>query len=135
MPSDSIDNEGEVPHYAYLVFRLFPPFPTKIAVLCHHAKTNEIFLPGERAGPSPSTRMKSIELFLVETLVLQIEFRLPFDLFNTLYLYWEQAVTTNYHGIKYYLYVADVIFRDFIDSFRNVGGAQAIVANFKFQEE
>jgi hypothetical protein len=31
MSSDSID-EGEVPHYAYLVLRIFPPFPTEIAL-------------------------------------------------------------------------------------------------------
>ena len=52
-----------------------------------------------------------------------------------MYLYWEQTVTENYHGIKYSLYVADVSFRDFINSFRNVGGAQAVVSNIKFQEE
>jgi hypothetical protein len=28
-----------------------------------------------------------------------------------------------------------VVFRDFINSFRNVGGAEAVVANIKFQEE
>ena len=52
-----------------------------------------------------------------------------------MYLYWEQIVTKNYHGIKYSLYVADVSFRDFINSFRNVVGAQAVVSNIKFQEE
>jgi len=52
-----------------------------------------------------------------------------------MYLYWEQTVTENYYGVKYSLYVADVGFRDFISSFRNVGGAQAVVSNIKFQEE
>ena len=47
MSSDSID-VGEVPHCAYLVFRIFQPFPTEIAVLCHHAETKDIFLPGGR---------------------------------------------------------------------------------------
>ncbi len=37
--------------------------------------------------------------------------------------------------MKLSLYVADVNFRDFINSFRNIGGAQALVANIKFQEE
>ncbi len=32
MSSDSKD-EGEVPNYAYLVLRTFPPFPTEIALL------------------------------------------------------------------------------------------------------
>jgi hypothetical protein len=50
-------------------------------------------------------------------------------------LYWEQIVTENYHGVNYSLYVPDVGFRDFINSFRNVGGAQAVVSNIKFQEE
>jgi hypothetical protein len=33
------------------------------------------------------------------------------------------------------LYIACVTFRDFIDNFRNVGGAQAIAAKINFQEE
>jgi len=49
---DFID-EGEVPHYAYIVLIMFPPFPTTILVLCHHAETNDNFLPGGRVGPSP----------------------------------------------------------------------------------
>ena len=52
-----------------------------------------------------------------------------------MYLYWKETVTENYHGTKHSLYVADVSFRDFIISFRNVGGAQAVVAYVKFQEE
>ena len=52
-----------------------------------------------------------------------------------MYLYWEQTVTENYYGVKYSLYVADVGFRDFINSFRNVGGAQAAISNIRFQEE
>jgi len=39
MSSYSID-EGEVPHYAYPMHGFFPPFPTEIAVLYHHAETN-----------------------------------------------------------------------------------------------
>jgi hypothetical protein len=31
MSSDSTD-EGEVPHYAYLVIRIFPPFTTEIGL-------------------------------------------------------------------------------------------------------
>ena len=82
MSSDST-NEGEVMHFAYLVLRLFLPFPTEIAVLCHHAETNYIFLPGGRVGPRPLTKMNKVEIFPVETLVLQIEFRLPSDLLST----------------------------------------------------
>ena len=52
-----------------------------------------------------------------------------------MYLYWEQTVTGNYYEVKYSLYVADVRFRDLINSFRNIGGAQAVVSNIKFQEE
>ncbi len=40
-----------------------------------------------------------------------------------------------YFEIEYFLYVTDVVFRDFIDSFRNVGGAQTIAARINFQEE
>jgi hypothetical protein len=79
------------------VLRGFPPFPTKIAVLCHHAETNDIFLPGGRVGPSPFTKMNKVEIFLVETLVLEIGFRLSPDLSNTMYSYWEQTVTKNYY--------------------------------------
>ena len=52
-----------------------------------------------------------------------------------MYLYWEQIVSENYHAVKLSLYVADVNFRDFINSFRNIGGAQALVSNITFQEE
>ena len=52
-----------------------------------------------------------------------------------MYLYWEQTVTENYSEVKYSRYVADVQFQNFINSFRNIGGAQALVSNIKFQEE
>ena len=54
---------------------------------------------------------------------------------STMYLYWEENIKENYYGIKYSLCVLDVGFKDFINSFRNVGGAQAFVANINFQEE
>ena len=132
MSSDSIE-EAETPHFAYLVHRFFPPFPTKTSLLCHHAETNYVFLYGGPVGPSPFTNINKIEILLLETLVLQIGFRLPSDLSIT--MYWEQTVTENYYEVKYSLYVADVKFRDFINSFRNVGGDQALVSNLKFQEE
>ncbi len=66
---------------------VFSPFPTKIAVLCHHAETNDIFLPGGRVGPSLITKTNKIEISLLESLVLQIGFRLPFDLNSTMYLF------------------------------------------------
>ena len=50
-------------------------------------------------------------------------------------MYWEQTVIENYVEVKYSLYVADVSFHNFINSFRNVGGAQALVSNITFQEE
>ena len=92
MSSDSTDVE-EVPHYAYLVLRYFPPFLTEIAVLCHHAETNDIFLHGGRVGPSPLLKMNRVEIFLMETLRLQIGFRFPTELFIRMYLYWEQTVS------------------------------------------
>ena len=57
MYSDSTD-EMETPHFAYLVLRVFPPFPTEIVVICHHAKTNDIFLLGGCVGPSPLTNTR-----------------------------------------------------------------------------
>ena len=53
--SDSIE-EAETPHFAYLVLRVFPPFPIEIAILCHYAQTNDIFMPGDRVGHSPFTK-------------------------------------------------------------------------------
>jgi hypothetical protein len=76
----------EVPHYAYLVLRIVPPFPTEIAVLCDHAETNDIFLPRGRVGPSPLSNMNRVEIFLICTLRLQIGFRLPAELFSGMYL-------------------------------------------------
>ncbi len=64
MSSDTAStDEMEIPHFAYLVLRVYPPFPTEIAVLCHHAATNDIFLLGGRVGPSPITRMGRVENF------------------------------------------------------------------------
>jgi hypothetical protein len=79
--------------------------------------------------------MISVEDFLVETIVLQIGFRLSSNLSSIMYLYWEENVTENYHGIKDSLYVADVCYKDFSKSLKNVEGAQGVVANIKFQEE
>ena len=68
--------------------------------------------------------MNKVEIFLMETLILQIRFRLPSDAFYRMYLYWEQTVIEIFFEIKYSLYyVAHVVFRDFIDNFRNIGGA------------
>jgi hypothetical protein len=52
-----------------------------------------------------------------------------------MHLYWEQNVFDEYEPVKYSIYTMDVGFRVFIEKFRNVGGAQAIVANINFQEE
>ena len=41
MSSDSTD-EREVPHYAYLSLRIFPPFPTEIALF--GILTEQLFL-------------------------------------------------------------------------------------------
>ncbi len=97
MSSDSTE-EAKIPHFAlYLVLKVVPPFPTEIAILCHHIETNDIFLPSGRVGPSPFTKVNKVEIFLVETIVLQIGFRLSSDLSSTMYLYWEQNVTRNYY--------------------------------------
>jgi hypothetical protein len=78
--------------------------------------------------------MKRVEIILLETLILQIGFILPFDIFSTMNLCWEQTVTQNCYGIKYFVYIY-VACRDFINRFKNVGGAQAVVANLNFKEE
>ena len=82
---------GEVSHYAYLVLKIVPPFPTEIVVLCHHAETNDMFLPDGRVGPSSLSKMNRVEIFLRETLRLHIEFRLLVELFSRMYAYWEQG--------------------------------------------
>ncbi len=71
---------------------MFPLFPTEIAALFHYVETNGIFLPSGRIGPSPFTKMNKVEIFLLETLFLQIGFMLPRDLFNTMYRDWEQTI-------------------------------------------
>ena len=72
--SSGSTEEAEIPHFAYLMLRVVPPFPTETVVLCHQAETNDVFLPGGRVGPSPLSKTNKVELFLVETLVLQIGF-------------------------------------------------------------
>jgi len=79
--------------------------------------------------------MNRVEIFLMEIVRLQIRFRLPTELFSRMYLYWEQSVSENCFEVTYSLYVANVVFRDFIDSFRNIGCAQNMVARIKFLEE
>jgi hypothetical protein len=59
----------------------------------HHAKTNDIFLLGGRVGPSPLSKMDRVEVFLMETLRLQIGFRFHAELFCRMYLYWEQIAS------------------------------------------
>ncbi len=53
-------------------------------VLCHHAETKDVFLLGGRVGPSPITRLNKVEIFLLDSLVLHIGFRLPSYLFSTM---------------------------------------------------
>ena len=52
-----------------------------------------------------------------------------------MHLYWEYDVFDEYELVNYSLYIMDVSFRDFIEKFRNIGGAQAIVSNINIQEE
>jgi hypothetical protein len=96
----------------------FPPIPTEISILCHQAKTDDIFLPGGRVGPSPFTKIRKVEIFVLETLILHFGFELPSNIFRTMYLYWGQTIIVNYYGIKYSLYIAIVAFRDLIDNFK-----------------
>ena len=51
------------------------------------------------------------------------------------YRYWEQTITENDFEITYSLFVANVSFSNFVDSYRNVVGAQAVIAEISFQEE
>ena len=83
-------------------------------------------MPVGSVWPSPLSKMNKVETFLMETLFLQIGFRLPSDAFSRMYLYWEQFVMENYFEITYSLYVADVVFIDFIDNLRNIGGAKQL---------
>ena len=52
-----------------------------------------------------------------------------------MHLYWEHDVFDEYEPDKYSIYIMDVSFRDFIEKFRDIGGAHAIVSNINFQEE
>jgi hypothetical protein len=52
-----------------------------------------------------------------------------------MHLYWEHDVFDEYEPVKYSIYIMDVSFRDFIERFKNIGGAQAIVSNINSQEE
>jgi hypothetical protein len=52
-----------------------------------------------------------------------------------MHLYWNYDIFDKYEPVKYYIYIMDVSFRDFIEKFRNIEGAHAIVSNVNFQEE
>jgi hypothetical protein len=84
--SSGSKNEGEVSHYAYLVLINFPPFPTEISKLCNHAKTNDIFLPDSRVGPSPFSKTNKVEICVLETLILRIGLRLPTHMCSQMHL-------------------------------------------------
>ena len=80
--SSNSTDEGEVPHSAYLVLRIVSQFSTKIAVLCHHAKINDLFSHGGRAGPSSFSKRNKVEILFLKTLILHIELRLPTNMFS-----------------------------------------------------
>ena len=84
-------------------------FPPKLQYYITTEKQIKFYCLRGRVRPSPFTKMNKVEIFLLEALILQIEFRLPLDLFSTMYRVWEQTVTENCFEIKISLYVADVI--------------------------
>jgi hypothetical protein len=57
----------------YLMFKTFPF--TESVVMCHQAKSNDMFLPGSRVGPSPLTKIYKVKICLLQTLTLQIGFK------------------------------------------------------------
>jgi hypothetical protein len=135
MSSDSTELADQNPHYAYLIIRIFPStVPADLAVLCHYGSTNDVFFPGGLVELSPS-RCRTVQTFLLTQLRDLLGFYQPFNQFSKMHLYWEQDVLDEYEPVKYSLYIMDVSFRDFIEKFRNIGGAQAIVSNINFQEE
>ena len=68
--SSHFTDEVKIPQYAFSVLRILHPFPSEVAVLCHHAEINDVFLHGGRVGPSHPMIMKRVEIFLLETLTL-----------------------------------------------------------------
>ena len=44
-------------------------------------------------GPSPLTKMTKVEIFMIETFILQTGFRSPSNALSIMYLYREQIVT------------------------------------------
>ena len=105
-----------------------------LAVLCHYGQTNDVFFPGGLVELS-SSRCRTVQTFLLAQLRDQLGFYQPFNQFSKMHLYWEHEVLDEYEPVKYSLYIMDVSFHDFIEKFRNIGGAHAIVSNINFQEE
>jgi hypothetical protein len=135
MSSDSIELAEQNLHYAYLIIRIFPStVPADLAVLCQYGETNDIFLPCGLVELSLS-RCKTVQTFLLAQLRDLFGFYQPFNQFSKMHLYWEQDVFDEYEPFKYSICIMDVNFRDFIEKFRNIGGAQAIVSNINFQEK
>jgi hypothetical protein len=135
MSSDSTEQVEQNLHYAYLIIRIFPStVPADLAVLCHYGETNHIFFPGGLVELS-SSRCKTVQTFLLTQLRELLGFYQPLNQFSKMHLYWEHDVFDEYEPVKYSIYIMDVSFRDFIERFKNIGGAQAIVSNINSQEE
>ena len=49
-----------------------------------------------------------------------------------MHLYWEHVFCDEYEPVKYSLCIMDVGFRDFVEKFRNIEEARAIVSNLNF---
>ena len=107
----------------YLIIRIFSStVPTYLAVLCHYGETNDVFFPGGLVELS-SSRCRTLQTVLLAQLRDLLGFNQPFNQFSKMHLYWEHDVLDEYEAVEYSLYIMDVSFRDFIEKFRNIGGA------------
>ena len=103
--------------------------------MCHYGEANDIFFPSGLVQLSPGNKTSILQTVLLKQLRQLLGLYQPFNQFSKTHLYWEQEFFEEYEPVKYSIHMMDVGLRDFIEKFRNIGGAQAIVSNINFQEE
>jgi hypothetical protein len=90
----------ELHHYAYLIIRIYPPFPREISLLCHYGETNDVFFLGGMV--KLTANVVNIEICVLPRLLKTLTgLSKPFEQFGKMHLYREQITCGEYDPVKY----------------------------------